>query len=262
LPIGREDARWCRLSIVNRQSAIVNDQPPLTEVNMETLSTITKMQQLDAKNPGFLAILDDHLDKRKRPAWIAGKLSSRYLVAVTIQDIVDYIGEKWASKLAEAGSVGRESKVGEKPQPEAPVLVASRETGIGPTVAPDGVRPTFVEVQPKAGTGNQELELAGEASLPVPHLLSAISPSQPEAGMASQEFGPVSHLPSAVCQSHPETPQLATPVLMDSRIPKAKPPRGASVTARKRRGALLELQVALVEKCLAEGTSRIGGESV
>src|SRR5208282_5919502 len=90
------------------------------------MSTITKMQQLDAKNPGLLAILDEHLDKRKRPSWIAGKLSSRFLVALTIQDIVDYIGQKWAPKLPRPELA--ESGIGES---TPPLDIRIRDLGLG-----------------------------------------------------------------------------------------------------------------------------------
>jgi len=223
----RHAALWLFLSsLVTRHCFI--------EVNMEMLSTVTKMQQLDAKNPGFLAILDGHLDKRKRPSWIADKLSSRYRVAGTQEDNVDYIGQKWAPKVAPtAVAAGGKQEPTVGPDSARPVIVeAQAETGIG-LVGPDGIRPVIAEAQAGTGTGNQELELATEASLPVSHLPSTVYPSQAEA------------------------PQLESPVLMESRVPKAKPPKRASITPRKRRAALLESQVALVEKCLMEGASGI-----
>ncbi len=203
--------------------------------------TITKMQQLDAKNPGLLAILDEHLDKRKRPSWIAARLSSRYVVPVTIMDIVDYIGQKWAPKLPRPELA--ESGVGEEtPQLESPVLAESQlEEGI-----------------------------AGQESGPVCHIPSTVCPSHAEAEIASLASLPVCHLPSTVYPSHvdagigslasgvaDQAPPPESEVLSGVPIPKAKPPRRASATPRKRRAALLELQVSLVEECLERDAPRI-----
>ena len=163
--------------------------------------TITKMQQLDAKNPGFLAMLDEHLDKRKRPSWIAGKLSSRFLVALTIQDIIDYIGQKWAPKLPRT-----------EPLAEA---------------VPDGARPVLVEFHAQAGIGNQESS-SGENITPpkTPNAVQraeavaevgpdGVRPSEAaievgpdgarpsEAAIGNQTSAPVYRLPSTrLCRKH------------------------------------------------------------
>ena len=205
--------------------------------------TITKMQQLDAKNPGFLAMLDEHLDKRKRPSWIAGKLSSRFLVALTIQDIIDYIGQKWAPKLPRT-----------EPLAEA---------------VPDGARPVLVEFHAQAGIGNQES--SGGENITPPKTPKAVQPAEAaaevgpdgarpsEAAIGNQTSAPVYRLPSTVYPPLPQAPPPESPVLLQSLIPKAKPPKRAVTTLRKRRAAaLLELQVSLVEKCLERDAPRFG----
>src|SRR5271157_4984688 len=200
---------------------------------METLSTTTKMQQLDAKNPGLLAILDEHLDKRKRPSWIAGKLSSRYLVAVTIQDIVDYIGQKWA-KAAEPG-IGEHAGVG------------NRESGIGEKRQPEKSRPVC-PIPSTVCQSQAEAEIGAKTTQPEGPVESCEG--------AARESGVLFATPGSVLA----TPASATP---DSLLPtpvrvlKAKPPKRASTKPRKRRAELLELQVTLVQTCLIEGPSRM-----
>ena len=210
----------------------------------------TKMQQFDAMNPGFLAILDDHLAKRKRPSWIAGKLSARYLVAVTIQDIVDYIGEKWAPKLPqtagpaiasresevrnrESGAGNREAGAGEEtPRRASPVLAASHvEEGIGGF---------------ESGIGNREAGVGEET----PPLASPVAvESRAEPASESREPGPVCPPPSTVSTS--EIPILAN-------LPAMKPKRARrTLVPRKRRAELLELQVAMAERCLEAGAGGI-----
>ncbi|HMD96480.1 MAG TPA: hypothetical protein VKM93_04000 [Terriglobia bacterium] len=235
---------------------------------METLSTTTKMQQLDAKNPGLLAILDEHLDKRKRPSWIAGKLSSRYLVAVTIQDIVDYIGQKWA-KAAEpgigehAGVGNRESGIGEKRQPEKSRPVCPIPSTVCPSQAESGIG------SGESGIGEKRQP---EKSRPVCPMPSTVCQSKAEAEIGAkttQPEGPVESCEGAARESGVlfatpgsvlATPASATP---DSLLPtpvrvlKAKPPKRASTKPRKRRAELLELQVTLVQTCLIEGPSRM-----
>jgi len=227
---------------------------------METLSTITKMRQLDTQNPGFLAILEEHLDKRKRPSWIASKLSSRYLVALTIQDIVDYIGQKWAAKLPQTELVTGLSQKAEGGEQKAEGRRQKAEAGIVlPKVGPDGVRPEIVDSHAEAAIASQESAVAEEIPQPESPVLAE---SHADSGVECPALLPVCPLPSTVCPSHAagvavQALMPESPVLM---IPKAKPPKRAVTTPRKRRAALLELQVALAEKCLIEGSSRMGGQ--
>jgi len=171
----------------------------------------TKMQKLDAQNPGLLTMLNGYLGQRKRPSWIAGKLSSRFPVNVNIMDVVDYIGER-------AGIPRKTEIEGEGP---------SVEQGTQSEVAFDPAGDSRPPALPP--------RVESRESLPMCSLLSTAYPPGAEGELGAGLPVPGSPLPAS---------------LLASAIPKAKPPRRAAIAPRKRRKTLLDLQVALVERLL------------
>jgi len=221
----------------------------------------TKMHQLNAKNPGLLALLDEHLDKRKRPSWIAGKIAARFLVAVTIEDIVDYIGHKAGARRAAAAApplpliplpLGEERGVAE-------AGVANRESGVGqrtPRLESDSsVCGPDATVSSICGAGTEQSVFSPTLDSRLPTLLS--SPT-PDSRLSIPVSGCAVSTESSVVSPTPDSLLPAPAVLM---IPRAKPPKRAVITPRKRKSVLRELQVALLERLMEGKTERGMSES-